>query len=225
MLERLNGMEESDLERVELALQRANAELPWNRLRGQRLLKRAFDIVVSALMILFGWPVFAVIALLVRATSKGPVLFSQTRLGLGAKPFTIYKFRTMTTGDHELMEVMATDPRLTPIGAFLRSSKLDELPQLFHVLFGQMSLVGPRPDVPQNFHRHSEQQLMRFAMPQGCTTWGVIRGGHALDWNARQDINAEYVWKWNIWLDLKIVLQTPAVILGQKGTLPESTEN
>ena len=218
-------MSDSEYRRVEDVLRGLEAQIPWNRSPLQKTLKRVFDIVVSTLMIVATLPVFLITAFLVRATSKGPVLFSQERLGLGAKPFTIYTFRTMTTGVHELMEVTATDPRLTSIGAFLRASRLDELPQLVHVLLGHMSLVGPRPDVPQSLPRYSDEQLVRFAVPQGCTTWGVVRGGLANDWSTRQDINAEYVWNWSFWLDLRIVLQTPYIILSQKGTNPESAEN
>lgn len=218
-------MTESEYERVQRAVQNAHAEIPWTRLVAQRRLKRALDIVISLVLIILTFPLLILTALLVRLTSKGPVFFFQERLGLGGKPYTIYKFRTMTAEKHELMEVTTTDPRLTTVGAFLRVSRLDELPQLVQVLRGQMSLVGPRPEVPENLPRYSNEQLVRFAVPQGCTTWGVVRGGHLNDWCKRQDINVEYVWQWSFWLDLKIILGTPYVILSQTGTSPETANS
>lgn len=208
-------------------LEQHRAELPYFGYPGQKSLKRLFDVLASMAMIILGLPVILLVALLVKLTSPGPVLFVQVRLKQGGEPFRMIKFRTMTSSEtpHELKEVTTSDPRLTPIGAFLRASRLDELPQLWHVLTGEMSLVGPRPDVPQNLERYTTSQLLRFAMPQGCTTWGVIRGGLLNDWSTRQDINVEYVRKWSFFLDLRILVQTVVVLLTQRGTNPESAEN
>ncbi|HIB64679.1 MAG TPA: sugar transferase [Phycisphaerales bacterium] len=219
-------MFDTDYHRVEQLLLANQRELPWFRFRTQRFLKRFFDLSVGSFLLVVSLPVMAITALAVKMTSPGPALFIQTRLKHGAKPFRMLKFRTMTDSpSHELKEVTGSDPRLTSIGAFLRASRLDELPQLVHVLRGEMSLVGPRPDVPQNLSRYTDSQLLRFAMPQGCTTWGVIRGGLLNDWSTRQDMNAEYVWKWSFGLDLKILIKTVYVLLAQKGTEPESAEN
>lgn len=220
------AMSDTDCHRVEQLLLTNRTELPWFRFRTQRFLKRFFDVSVGGTMLVMSLPVMALTALAVRLTSPGPALFIQTRLKDGARPFRMLKFRTMTDSpSHELKEVTGSDPRLTSIGAFLRASRLDELPQLIHVVRGEMSLVGPRPDVPQNLARYTDSQLLRFAMPQGCTTWGVIRGGLLNDWSTRQDINAEYVWKWSFFLDLQILVKTVYVLLAQKGTEPESAEN
>lgn len=207
-----------------------SVNIPWECDSSQRTAKRVFDLLVSSILLLMTFPLILVVACLVKLTSPGPVFFVQERLGLHGWPFRMYKFRTMTDGKadgsaHELMEVTKTDPRLTSIGAFLRASRLDELPQLLHVVIGEMSLVGPRPDVPQNEERYTEEQLLRFRMPQGCTTWGVVRGGLANDWSTRQDINAEYVRDWSFLLDLKIIVQTFFVLVLQKGTNPDSAEN
>jgi len=220
----------TESERVKRAVQSCLADLPWAQKSGQRLAKRVFDILLSTILLLLTWPIGLLVAVIVRATSRGPVLFVQTRLGHFGVPFQMYKFRTMTDGKpdgsaHDLKEVTATDPRLTPVGGILRASRLDEWPQLFHVLRGEMSLVGPRPDIPQSLPRYRDDQLVRFAMPQGCTTWGVVRGGLLNDWSARQDINAEYAWRWSFLLDLKIIVQTAVVLSLQRGTNPESAEN
>lgn len=212
--------------RVARVIEEHRSSLPWIQNHRQRLLKRVFDIMAGSVLLAFTWPIMILTGLAVRLTSPGPALFIQTRLGLGAVPFQMYKFRTMTDSPaHELKEVTKTDPRLTSIGAFLRASRLDELPQLFHVLSGQMSLVGPRPDVPQNLDRYSDHQLLRFSMPQGCTTWGVIRGALLIDWSTRQDINAEYAQNWSMMLDFEILFKTAYVLLLQRGTNPESSDN
>ena len=219
--------QEQSYSRLQSIVEQHHRELPYRQRGVQRTLKRFFDIVVSGLMLVFGFPLIALTALLVKLTSPGPILFIQTRLKENGEPFQMLKFRSMTAADspHELKEVTTTDPRLTPIGAFLRASRLDEMPQLWHVLRGEMSLVGPRPDVPQNIDRYTDSQLLRFAMPQGCTTWGVVRGGLLNDWSTRQDINVEYVRRWSFLLDMRILVQTVAVLIGQKGTNPESAEN
>lgn len=221
-------MSEQQYQRIALAVAATRTQIPWRRHARQRLLKRLFDILASTTLLVFGWPVILLTALAVKLTSPGPALFIQTRVRDGGVPFRMLKFRSMTVagpGGHEIGEVTAHDARLTSIGQFLRASRLDELPQLIHVLLGEMSLVGPRPDIPENLHRYNDDQLIRFAMPQGCTTWGVIRGGLKNSWSQRQDINAEYVWNWSFWLDIKIIFHTAWVLLAQKNTTAEKAEN
>jgi lipopolysaccharide/colanic/teichoic acid biosynthesis glycosyltransferase len=121
-------------------------------------------------------------------------------------------------------EVTRSDPRLTPIGAALRAWRLDELPQLLHVLSGRMSLVGPRPDLPANLSAYRDDQLIRFAMPPGCTAWTFTRGAFDNDWATRQTINAEYVRAWSLRLDLEVIVGTAFVLLGQRATSPAVAE-
>lgn len=221
-------MSKEQYQRIAVVVAQVEREVPWRVRTLQRLAKRVFDIVVSLTLLLLGWPVMLVTALAVRLTSPGPALFIQYRVGEGGVPFRMVKFRSMTDAPlkgHEVGEVTSTDPRLTSIGSFLRASRLDELPQLVHVLLGEMSLVGPRPDIAANLHRYRDDQLVRFAVPQGCTTWGVIRGGLSKSWSERQDINAEYVWQWSFLLDIQIIFRTAVVLLLQRGTNPESAEN
>jgi lipopolysaccharide/colanic/teichoic acid biosynthesis glycosyltransferase len=167
-------------------------------------------------------------ALAVRLTSRGPVLLRQTRIGLGGRPFQMLKFRTMVASLPDASagvsgEVTADDERLTPAGAWLRAWRLDELPQLVHVLTGEMSLVGPRPDLPDNLGQYTPDLVLRFAMPPGCTAWTFTRGAFRNDWAARQAINVDYVRRWSLWLDVRILLQSGLVLLSQRDTTPASS--
>jgi lipopolysaccharide/colanic/teichoic acid biosynthesis glycosyltransferase len=202
-------------------------QIPWRRKHGQRWLKRLFDVVVGTIMLISLSPLIILTALLVRITSPGPVLLIQKRVGLDGAPFHMLKFRSMraeTDGGFAKGggEVTGNDPRLTPIGKWIRAWRFDELPQLFHVLAGTMSLVGPRPDVPANLGLYSPEQILRFTMPPGCTTWSVTRGLFANDWNERQAMNVEYVHQWSFWLDIKILVSSALVVLAQKNTTPTS---
>ena len=204
----------------------AQAEsLPWLRRGVQRALKRLIDLLVAGSMLLAIIPVLLITALLVRVTSRGPVLLRQTRLGLNGRPYAMLKFRSMVAANPDGSagyqgEVTAQDARLTPIGGFIRAWRIDELPQLLHVLKGEMSLVGPRPDIPDNLPLYSDSQLLRFAMPPGCTAWTFTRGAFNNDWNTRQDINVEYVRQWSLWLDIKIIAGSLLVLLRQEEANP-----
>jgi lipopolysaccharide/colanic/teichoic acid biosynthesis glycosyltransferase len=117
-------------------------------------------------------------------------------------------------------EVTTADARLTPIGGWIRAWRVDELPQLWHVLVGEMSLVGPRPDLPENLQFYASNQFLRFAMPQGCTAWTFTRGAFDNDWSKRQSINVEYVQQWSFGLDVNIMVNSALVLLQQKATSP-----
>jgi sugar transferase EpsL len=213
--------------RISDALARNHGNIPWQTKSLERYAKRAFDLLVASLLILPTLPIMLVVALLVRMTSKGPVLLHQSRVGLNGVPFRMYKFRTMVADlpDGSASgrgEVTDDDLRLTPIGGWLRAWRLDELPQFYHVLSGEMSLVGPRPDLVSNIAFYSPVQMRRFTMPPGCTAWTLTRGAFENDWSARQDINVEYVDKWSFWLDLQILFESAVVILRQKHTSPKT---
>ena len=212
--------------RIVAAIEREVDALPWRRNRLGRLAKRALDLAVAVPVGVISAPVLGAVALLVRATSPGPVFFRQSRIGLDGTTFTMWKFRTMRAdrvdGAAEgRSEVTRQDARLTPIGRLLRDWRLDELPQLFQVITGQMSLVGPRPDLESNLDAYRDDHLVRFAMPPGCTAWTFTRGAFANDWATRQSINAEYVKSWTIWLDVKVIVGTALVLVAQKNTSPE----
>lgn len=216
-------------ERIQAAIAAQGANLPWRRSRVARWMKRAVDLGIAAPATLVAFPVMAAVGALVRATSPGPALLRQARVGLDGFPFEMLKFRTMRADNADGTssgrgEVTREDSRLTPIGAALRDWRLDELPQLLHVLSGKMSLVGPRPDIPVNLDAYTDDQLLRFAMPPGCTAWTFTRGAFANDWATRQTINVEYVRNWSIWLDLKVLLESAGVLLAQRDTSPRAAE-
>lgn len=199
--------------------------VPWKHKRGQRIVKRLVDLAVAAVLLVPIAPVMGIVALLVRATSPGPILLAQWRLGTYGVPFKMYKFRSMRADGQDGQaqgsgEVTLTDARLTPIGGWLRAWRLDELPQLWHVLVGEMSLVGPRPDLPENLKFYTPRQMLRFCMPQGCTAWTFTRGAFANDWAARQNINVDYVEQWSFALDVEIMLKSGLVLLKQDATSP-----
>jgi exopolysaccharide biosynthesis polyprenyl glycosylphosphotransferase len=188
-------------------------EAPLNR-PGNRFLKRAFDLVLSSLALLFLTlvPVLPLTALLVRWTSPGPVLFRQRRVGRDGRVFEMLKFRSMRAGSESLAFTAKDDPRRTPIGAFLRRTSLDELPQLLNVLRGDMSLVGPRPEVPglvERFGREVPRYFERHQVKSGITGWAQVnglRGNTDLGERVRHDIY--YIENWSLLLDVKILLRT-----------------
>jgi lipopolysaccharide/colanic/teichoic acid biosynthesis glycosyltransferase len=215
--------------RIRAAIAARGSSLPWRTQRVARSIKRVVDVAVAAPVTVAALPVMAGVALAVRMTSKGPVLLKQERVGLDGELFTMWKFRSMRADRVDgaakgAGEVTRNDPRLTPIGGVLRDWRLDELPQLFQVLNGQMSLVGPRPDLPGNLPAYTDEHLVRFAMPPGCTAWTLTRGLFDNDWATRQAINAEYVEKWSVLLDLEILVESIGVIVGQRSTAPKTSE-
>ncbi|MDE1163423.1 MAG: sugar transferase [Acidobacteriaceae bacterium] len=194
------------------------------------LLKRALDVVASGLGLLVLSPIFLAVALAVRLSSKGPIFFKQTRYGLNKRRFSMLKFRSMVVdaeqrqADIEHMNEaggpvfkITRDPRITGVGAFLRKTSLDELPQLLNVLSGQMSLVGPRPLNERDVHRFSELHLMRrFSVVPGMTGLWQVSGRSNLEFSQWIELDLRYIDHWSLKLDLRILLQTiPAVLRGR----------
>jgi len=166
-------------------------------------------------------PIFIGVALLVKLTSRGPVLFCQDRVGKDANIFKLYKFRTMVPNAVNMGTGLTTvegDPRITSIGRFLRKSSLDELPQLFNVLKGDISLVGPRPTVPQHLDYYGEFERRRLEMKPGITGLAMVKGRNRNPWSVRIKYDVEYIDSFNLWLDLKILLKTVCVVLLRKDT-------
>ena len=177
-------------------------------------IKRLLDIISSAVLLLLLLPVAMVCVLLVAATSKGPVFFLQTRLGLKGKEFRMIKFRTMVVGaEHTGSGVYSgkNDPRVTKVGKFLRASSLDELPQLINVLAGHMSFVGPRPPLtyhPWPVEEYTEEQFRMFDVRPGITGWAQVNGRKNVEWNRRIELNVWYTENVSFLLDLKILFMT-----------------
>jgi len=171
-------------------------------------LKRSFDLIVSFLALLFLFPVFLILALLVRIKIGSPVFFKQNRPGLSGGTFEMVKFRTMSNecdGDGNLLPDSA---RLVPFGAFLRSTSLDELPEFLNVFKGDMSLVGPRPLLMDYLPLYSERQARRHEVRPGITGWAQINGRNALSWEEKFELDVWYVENRTLWLDIKILFLT-----------------
>lgn len=179
--------------------------------------KRLFDLTLSLAALLLLCPVLAALALLVRVQLGAPVLFRQTRPGLRGKLFTLYKFRTMTGARDAQGNLLPDAERLTRFGRFLRSTSLDELPELFNVLKGEMSLVGPRPLLTQYLERYTPEQMRRHAVLPGITGWAQVNGRNALSWEQKFALDVWYVDHQSIRLDLKILLLTVWKIIKREG--------
>jgi sugar transferase EpsL len=190
--------------------------------------KRTFDLVVSSMMILLLSPLLAAIAILVRLRLGSPVLFRQERAGWSGARFECLKFRTMTDARDADGQLLPDADRLTRFGRYLRSTSLDELPELINVIRGEMSLVGPRPLLAKYLERYSAEQMRRHEVRPGITGWAQINGRNALNWDQRFELDLWYVDHWNFWLDLSILAKTVWQVARREGvakpghaTMPE----
>jgi lipopolysaccharide/colanic/teichoic acid biosynthesis glycosyltransferase len=195
--------------------------------------KRALDVTATLVSLPVVAVLVLVIAALVAATSRGPVFFKQERVGLGGTRFRMVKFRTMLVDAEERLRrdpalwndyvrndfklPNGRDPRVTPVGRFLRRSSLDELPQLFNVLRGQMSLVGPRPIVPEEVEKYGDERDAYTAVKPGITGWWQVNGRSGVGYPQRVDLDREYASSWTFWLDVSILLRTPLTVLRARG--------
>lgn len=194
--------------------------------------KRIFDFCCAALLLILAAPLYILIALLIKLDSPGPIFYRQTRIGLHGKPFKAWKFRTMVANAHKLQKQLEAfnemkdgvmfkikdDPRVTRVGKFLRRYSLDELPQVFNVLLGEMSLVGPRPFPTRDVQRFNEHHFIRHEVLPGITgLWQVSGRSNITDFEQVIQLDLTYIENWSIWLDLKILLQTVRVVLRKTG--------
>jgi lipopolysaccharide/colanic/teichoic acid biosynthesis glycosyltransferase len=175
--------------------------------------KRSFDFFVSLLALLVLSPLLVLLAVLVRFLLGGPILFRQVRTGINKQSFTILKFRTMTNACDANGNLLSDSQRLTRFGNFLRSTSLDELPELWNVLVGDMSLVGPRPLLPRYNASYTERECRRFELLPGITGWAQINGRNDLAWDDRLECDVYYVERLSMRLDLKILLLTIVKVL------------
>lgn len=183
--------------------------------------KRVLDLVIAVPAFVLTAPIMAAVAIWVRRDSPGPALFRQERIGLRGRPFQLLKFRTMVVGAEQLgagLRVDHGDSRITRAGATLRRLSLDELPQLWNVIRGDMSIVGPRPTVASQVARYTELQRRRLEARPGITGLAQVRGRAAIPWSQRIAIDIEYVDRWSIPLDLSILLRTIMVVVRRDGT-------
>ncbi len=196
----------------------------------QRVLKRLMDLVLGTLILVAALPVMAAIATAIKLDSPGPVLFRQRRVGENGRLFTMYKFRTMVpdaearqhdintyTPDGKVVHKRPDDPRVTRLGRWLRRFSLDELPQLFNVLRGEMSLVGPRPELPWIVERYEPWQYQRLAVPQGMTCWYVVNGRSEVPMHLNTQEDLRYIREFSLLTDLKILWKSVGAVLKRRG--------
>jgi lipopolysaccharide/colanic/teichoic acid biosynthesis glycosyltransferase len=183
-------------------------------------LKRVLDVVASAVLLVILSPVLLVVAVLMRIKLGSPVIFAQQRPGKDGHLFTVYKFRSMRTAPASLAAdtaVAADAERITTFGRILRSTSLDELPELLNVLAGQMSIVGPRPLLPEYLPRYNAEQARRHEVRPGITGWAQVNGRNAISWDQRFKLDVYYVDHRSLWLDAKILAMTLGAVFGRKG--------
>ena len=190
----------------------------------RHFLKRVLDIVISFCALAVLWPLLLVVAVLVRIKLGSPVLFSQERPGKDEKIFRMYKFRTMTDERDENGALLPDEVRLTSFGKFLRSTSLDELPELWAIFTGKMSFVGPRPLLVQYLPLYNEEQHRRHAVRPGLTGWAQVNGRNLVSWQERFRLDVEYVDKMSLWMDIKIMFLTVKTVLVREGISSETSE-
>ncbi len=201
----------------------------------QLAIKRALDLILSVILLIIGLPIFIGIALAIKLSSRGPFFFKQMRVGYHQRRFCCYKFRTMEVGAHDtehekfIEKLMTQDPvvrenttkvykmtndhRITKVGKIIRKFSLDELPQLWNVIKGDMSLIGPRPAIGYELKYHDQNMLRRFSVKSGITGYWQVHSRYSVDYREMVAMDLYYVDHWSLWLDLKILLSTIPVIL------------
>ena len=203
-------------------------------IRSSAAFKRLMDIILALFAIICGSPVFLLTALLVKLTSPGPIIFSQIRVGRFGRHFKVYKFRSMCVDAKEKLEELLAndpearaewerdfklknDPRITKSGAFLRKTSLDELPQIFNVLRGEMSLVGPRPIIQEELERYGEHAADYLMVKPGITGMWQVSGRSDIDYAERVNLDSWYVRNWSVWIDVMLLWRTFDVVIRRKG--------
>jgi sugar transferase EpsL len=181
------------------------------------MVKRVFDLFLTIPGVVIISPLLVILAILVRVKLGSPILFKQVRPGYKGRLFTLRKFRTMTDARDSAGNLLPDSDRLTPFGRFLRSTSLDELPELINVLHGEMSLVGPRPLLTAYLNRYSPEQARRHDVLPGITGWAQINGRNALTWEDKFALDIWYVNNWSPWLDIKILAITLWKVISREG--------
>ena len=200
-----------------------------NRVKFYEGLKRLVDVLGAFTGLLMLSPLIVIVSLIVKFTSKGPVFFSQKRVGRNGKTFDMYKFRSMVVNAEELKEKLAAqnemsgpmfkmkdDPRVTKVGKFIRKTSIDELPQLWNILKGDMSLVGPRPSLPKEVAQFEDWMYKRLEVKPGLTCYWQVSGRNNIDFEDWMKLDIRYVEEKNLWIDIKLIFKTVGVLFGDK---------
>ena len=198
-------------------------------LKVYEICKRTIDIIGAGLGLILLSPIIAVVACAVKFTSKGPVFFSQKRVGKNGELFEMYKFRSMVVNAEELKENLEEqnemsgpmfkikdDPRITKVGKFIRKTSIDELPQLWNILKGDMSLVGPRPSLPKEVEQFDNWMFKRLSVRPGLTCYWQVSGRNNIDFEDWMKLDVKYVEERNLWIDIKLIFKTVFVLFGDK---------
>ena len=198
-------------------------------LKVYEICKRTIDIIGAGLVLILLSPIIAVVACAVKVTSKGPIFFSQKRVGKNGELFEMYKFRSMVVNAEELkgnledqnemsgpMFKIKDDPRVTKVGKFIRKTSIDELPQLWNVLKGDMSLVGPRPSLPKEVEQFDNWMFKRLSVRPGLTCYWQVSGRNNIDFEDWMKLDCRYVDERNLWIDIKLIFKTVFVLFGDK---------
>ena len=198
-------------------------------LRVYEIFKRIIDIIGAGLGLILLSPIIAIVACAVKVTSKGPIFFSQKRVGKNGELFEMYKFRSMVVNAEELKENLEDqnemsgpmfkikdDPRVTKVGKFIRKTSIDELPQLWNILKGDMSLVGPRPSLPNEVEQFDNWMFKRLSVRPGLTCYWQVSGRNNIDFEDWMKLDVKYVEERNIWIDIKLIFKTIFVLFGDK---------
>ena len=198
-------------------------------LRVYKICKRIIDIIGAGLGLILLSPIIAIVACAVKVTSKGPIFFSQKRVGKNGELFEMYKFRSMVVNAEELKENLEDqnemsgpmfkikdDPRVTKVGKFIRKTSIDELPQLWNILKGDMSLVGPRPSLPKEVEQFDNWMFKRLTVRPGLTCYWQVSGRNNIDFEDWMKLDVKYVEERNIWIDIKLIFKTIFVLFGDK---------
>jgi exopolysaccharide biosynthesis polyprenyl glycosylphosphotransferase len=220
----LQPLDQSDAREVTVVLPRR----PWYSYNST--LKRALDVFLASLVLLCTLPIWLAVIIAIKLDSPGPAIFMQERVGLRGRRFRFYKFRSMADGAdrmkaelRHLSEVdgpvfkLTADPRVTRVGRVLRKTSLDELPQLINVLRGDMSLVGPRPPLPDEVAQYRPSDMIRLAVKPGLTCWWQVRGRSSVDFETWMAFDREYVYGLSFWVDVQILLKTARAVLSARG--------
>lgn len=203
-------------------------ELSNNVSKGYLILKRVIDIICSSIGIILLSPVFIIVAIIIKLEDpKGSIFFGQERCGQFTKQFKMLKFRSMVYNAEELLEELQhlneqtgpvfkikEDPRITKVGKFIRKTSIDELPQLFNILKGDMSLVGPRPPIPREVEQYDAYQLQRLAVKPGLTCYWQVGGRNSIDFDGWVELDVKYIRERSTWLDIKLIFKTFFVLFG-----------
>ena len=199
------------------------------KLRVYEICKRIIDIIGAGLGLILLSPIIAIVACAVKVTSRGPIFFSQKRVGKNGELFEMYKFRSMVVNAEELKENLEEqnemsgpmfkikdDPRVTKVGKFIRKTSIDELPQLWNVLKGDMSLVGPRPSLPKEVEQFDNWMFKRLSVRPGLTCYWQVSGRNNIDFEDWMKLDIKYVEERNFWIDIKLIFKTVFVLFGDK---------